>query len=79
MNYPKSVKPIFLLALLAIFLAFWPVASAQWIEFVDATASVLDAEQALVADDLQEKDYAWGDVDNDGDIDLVIVRKEIKE
>ncbi|MGE3165046.1 MAG: FG-GAP-like repeat-containing protein [Planctomycetota bacterium] len=26
--------------------------------------------------DNQEKDYAWGDVDNDGDIDLICVRKE---
>jgi len=31
---------------------------------------------ALGSTDPDEKDYAWGDVDNDGDIDLVNVRKQ---
>ena len=64
------------LGLLAAVAVFPSSARAQWIEFIDAKATVLDAAPELVANDLQEKDYAWGDVDKDGDIDLVIVRKE---
>jgi len=76
MNKVRGVRRLFHIGLLAAIVAPWPTAGAQWIEFVEATASLLDAEQDLVAGDLQEKDYAWGDVDKDGDIDLVIVRKE---
>ncbi len=52
------------------------VASAQWLEFVNETDSRLDAPPDLGSNDNQEKDYAWGDVDQDGDIDLVCVRKQ---
>ena len=47
-----------------------------WINFFDETADRVVCESTLFADDDQEKDYAWGDVDRDGDIDLIIVRKE---
>ena len=76
MGYVHRVRRFSCLGLVATAVALSPTARAQWIEFVDATASVLDAEPGLVADDLQEKDYAWGDVDRDGDVDLVVVRKE---
>ncbi len=44
--------------------------------FNDETSARLVADGALGVNDVEEKDYAWGDVDQDGDIDLVCVRKE---
>ncbi len=51
-------------------------ASAQWVDFADETSVRLSATNSLGAGDIQEKDYAWGDIDQDGDIDLVCVRKQ---
>jgi hypothetical protein len=49
---------------------------AQWVTFQNQTATRLVAAPSLGSADPQEKDYAWGDFDQDGDIDLVVVRKE---
>jgi len=65
----------FLLAAIAAAIAT-PTVRAQWVTFQDQTASRLVASAALVANDTQEKDYAWADFDQDGDTDLVIVRKQ---
>lgn len=51
-------------------------ASAQWIQFVNETSTRLVADPAVGADDPEEKDYDWGDVNNNGWIDLVVVRKQ---
>ncbi len=62
------------------FLACLPVAVAPggepWINFSDETATRLVADPAVGALDVDEKDYAWDDVDHDGDTDLVVARKQ---
>lgn len=57
------------------------MAGGGWVTFVNDTAVRLPTgpggnDPLLSTADTQEKDYAWADVDKDGDIDLVVVRKE---
>lgn len=49
---------------------------AQWVTFQDQTSSRLVAAAGVGAGDTQEKDYAWADFDQDGDIDLFVARKQ---
>jgi hypothetical protein len=44
--------------------------------FTNQTNARLSCDPVLGINDVEEKDYAWGDLDLDGDIDLVCVRKE---
>jgi hypothetical protein len=48
---------------------------SDWLSFTNETASRVQADLLLVADDPHEKSYAWGDFDQDGDIDLAVARK----
>ncbi|HKQ49648.1 MAG TPA: VCBS repeat-containing protein [Phycisphaerae bacterium] len=65
----------FFFAPIVIFLFCYP-AQGQWVRFNNESATRLSAVPANGTNDVDEKDYAWGDVDKDGDIDLVSVRKE---
>ena len=49
--------------------------SGQWVVLTE-DPSRLSAAAEVGAADTEEKDYAWGDVDRDGDIDLIVVRKQ---
>ncbi len=47
----------------------------DWLEFVQDD-SLLSGASATSTGDTEERDYAWGDLDQDGWIDLISVRKE---
>ncbi|MCZ6699174.1 MAG: FG-GAP-like repeat-containing protein [Planctomycetota bacterium] len=56
------------------------VYAQAWPTFVDETAARMPTgpglnDPAFTTGDTQDKNYAWADVDKDGDIDLVCVRK----
>ena len=69
-----TVSHLYLAALAAATCA--PSLTAQWVSFSNQTGTRMVASATLGASDTQEKDYAFADLDQDGDTDLVCVRKE---
>ncbi len=47
----------------------------DWVEYVDQSADRIVAEAGVGISDPEEKDLISGDIDRDGDFDLIIVRK----
>lgn len=50
-------------------------ANAQWVNYVNETSTRLVASSSLIFMDNLEKDFHWADLDQDGDIDLICMRK----
>jgi hypothetical protein len=75
---PITLRPPFpsIHSVLVIVLASVSPALAEWVRFEDQTATRLAAAPGLGAADAEDKTYAWGDLDRDGDDDLVVARTQ---
>jgi hypothetical protein len=72
----QSLRPSSAFLVLAATAATSSLAHAQWVTYSNETATRVSAAPGLVVSDQEEKDYAWADLDHDGDTDLVVARKE---
>ncbi|MCH7703116.1 MAG: VCBS repeat-containing protein, partial [Planctomycetes bacterium] len=75
LRYDGRISCAVLVSLVGMWLA-QPAAAQEWVTFENETSTRLVADAAVGSSDTEEKDYAWADIDQDGDIDLVVVRKQ---
>lgn len=52
-----------------------PLPAQIWLDWQEVTSTNIVADPAVGANDIEEKDFAAADLDLDGDIDLICVRK----
>lgn len=70
------IPTVAIITVLAIALGSAPLlAGGDWITFTDETDTRLVADPSVGSADTEEKDFAIGDVDRDGDTDLIVARK----
>lgn len=69
--YCSATATLASVALLAV-----PAFAQNWVDFVNETGDRMQADPSVSTSDSQEKDYIVGDLDNDGDDDLICVRKQ---
>ncbi len=50
-------------------------AQSNWVDWVDETSTRISGAPATTTADVEEKDFSIADLDNDGDDDVVVVRK----
>ena len=77
-RFPHSSEATRVRRVLALSAALVPaaIASAQsWVTYVNETSTRLVAAPSLIGPDNIEKDFHWGDFDQDGDVDVICVRK----
>ncbi len=65
-----------LVAISVIFSGAAAVSAQNWVQFEDETDLRMQSDPSVGIADVQEKDYIVGDLDRDGDDDLICVRKE---
>lgn len=75
-----SKSPHYAVIALVLALVGPPVSAAaddlvNWVAFTNQTATRLVGDPGVTTLDTAQKAYAWGDVDLDGDLDLVVARK----
>ena len=70
--HTRSTK---ILALVSTLACTGTTLAQNWVNYSNQTGTRLVAAAALIGADNHEKDFAWGDLDQDGDIDLICVRK----
>ena len=70
----KSFKPLAFIASIAVPTSL-ACAQATWVTYVNESSSRIVASPSLIGPDNLEKDFGWGDFDQDGDIDIACMRK----